>query len=420
MLNWEQTPSIAAMRCERAWVEIDVAALAHNVRQIKQLLLPHTDLMAVVKADAYGHGAVTVAKTVLQYGATWLGVATIPEGIELREAGIEAPILILGATQTKEQVRAIVQWHLQPTICTIPQVTMLTDALASLPSLRSPLPVHLKLDTGMSRLGTAWQQAVPFVRAAYACPALHIASIYSHLATADDPDQTIMRQQQQYFHTALHQIQSAGIPLPRLHLANSAATLSDRALHYDLVRVGLAIYGLYPAPHLSLCSTSHGLPAEKKPAVTNLWQETMLFPVMQVKARVTQVKTIAPGTGVSYGHRFVADRPTRLAVIGIGYADGVPRNLSGHMQVLVRGQRVPQVGSITMDQLMLDVTAIPELQEGDVVTLLGNQGDDRISADDWAALLGTISWEILCGFKHRLPRITVHSHTVNNRAHLLS
>lgn len=412
MLSWEHSPSIAAMQCERAWIEIDVAALAQNVQQIRQVLSPHTGLMAVVKADAYGHGAVMVAKTVLQHGATWLGVATIPEGIELREAGIEAPILILGATQTAEQVRAIVRWQLQPTLCTLAQAAMMSEAIAHIPSGRSPLAVHLKLDTGMSRLGTPWQQAVEFVQYVHRDPNLHIASLYSHLATADDPDQTIVHQQQQRFETALQQIQAAGIPLPWLHLANSAATLTNPNLHYDLVRVGLAIYGLYPAPHLAPNSPSHatliGLP------------RITLRPVMQVKARITQVKTIAAGTGVSYGHRFIASRPTRIAVVGIGYADGVPRNLSGRMTVLVRGQHVPQIGAVTMDQLMLDVTSVPNVQEGDVVTLLGQVGSQQISADDWAATLGTISWEILCGFKHRLPRVAVNCYATKSAAHLMS
>ncbi|MEL6763207.1 MAG: alanine racemase, partial [Cyanobacteria bacterium J06607_6] len=173
---------------------------------------------------------------------------------------------------------------------------------------------------------------------------------------------------------------------PQHHLANSAATLGYPDLHYDLVRVGLALYGLYPAPHL---------------------QSTLsLKPVMQVKARITHIKTIQPGTGVSYGHSFVATQPMQIAVVGIGYADGVPRALSNQMSVLIQGQRVAQIGAITMDQMMIDVTQVPNLQEGSVVTLLGREGSETLTADQWATLTGTISWEILCSFKHRLPRIT--------------
>jgi alanine racemase len=369
---------------ERAWVEIDLAALAHNVRQLRRFLSPKTALMAVVKADAYGHGAITVAEIACQAGASWLGVATIPEGIQLREAGIQAPILILGASNTSEQVQAIAHWDLQPTLCTPQQALVFSETLGT---LNRSLAVHVKLDTGMSRLGTPWQQAAEFVSLVQRLPRLKIASIYSHLATADSPDPTVMRQQRDRFEEAIALIKTTGMTPPRLHLANSAAALSDPTLHYDMVRVGLATYGLYPAPHL-------------KPVID-------LKPVMKVKARVTQVKNISAGTGVSYGHQFVASRDMRLAAIAIGYADGVPRNLSNKMQVLLRGQPVPQIGAITMDQLMLDVSAIPDLQTGEVVTLLGQEGNAEISADDWAATLGTISWEILCGFKHRLPRVAV-------------
>lgn len=386
MLSWDQSPSLALMQRERAWVEVNLAAIAHNVRQIRSLLAARTALMAVIKADAYGHGATTIAQTVLQAGATWLGVATIPEGIELREAGIDAPILVLGANHTPEQIRAIAHWQLQPTLCTPRQALNFSETMAELGDY-SPLPVHLKLDTGMSRLGTSWEQAAEFVHLVHRLPNLSIASVYSHLATADDPNPAVMNLQQQRFEAAIAQIRATGVTPPRLHLANSAATLADPALHYDLVRVGLAIYGLYPAAH--------------QQGVVDL------RPALQVKARVTQVKTISPGTGVSYGHQFVAERELRMAVVGIGYADGVPRNLSNRIHVLVRGQRVPQIGAVTMDQMMIDVSQVPDLQEGDVVTLLGRDGHQWLSADDWAQVLGTISWEILCGFKHRLPRIAV-------------
>lgn len=398
MLSWEQTPVVkqkygyprlASMRCDRAWVEINLSALAHNIRQIKRVLSPQTQLMAVVKADAYGHGAVMVAETALKAGANWLGVATIPEGIELRVAGMEAPILILGAVQTAEQIEAIAHWQLQPTLCTPKQALVFSETMQK---LGQTLPVHLKLDTGMSRLGTAWQQGAEFAELVTRLPNLEIASIYSHFATADDPDPRIMQQQHRQFEAAIRQIQAQGIQPPKLHIANSAATLTDTRLHYDLVRVGLATYGLYPAAHL-------------KSGID-------LQPVMQVKARVTQVKTIAAGTGVSYGYKYIAPKDMAIAVVGIGYADGIPRNLSNQMQVLIRGQFVPQIGAITMDQLMIDVSPIPDLQVGEVVTVMGQDGDLKISADDWANQLGTISWEILCSFKHRLPRISIPQDSV--------
>jgi alanine racemase len=394
MLSRKQIPVFAgnqerdtyAWFSQRAWIEIDLVALSNNVKQLVKILSPSTQLMAVVKADAYGHGAVTVARTALEAGASWLGVATVPEGIQLRENGITAPILILGANNTPEQTQAIAHWQLQPTLCSPKQALEFSNTLETI-NYNSSLPIHIKLDTGMSRLGTNWQQAAEFVQLVQGLPHLEIASIYSHLATADSPDPTIMAQQHRRFEEAIAHIQAKGIKIPRLHLANSAATLADSTLQYDMVRVGLAIYGLYPAPHLQ--------------------NQIRLKPVLQLKARVTQVKTIAPGTGVSYGHHFISSEEMRLAVLGIGYADGVPRHLSNQLQVLIRGQRVPQVGAITMDQMMLDVSSIPDLQEGEIVTLLGEQGKQQISADDWAKQLNTISWEILCGFKHRLPRIAV-------------
>jgi alanine racemase len=366
---------------QRAWVEIDQAKLAHNVQQLRSLLAPETALMAVVKADAYGHGSIEVAKIVLAAGANWLAVATVPEGIELRSAGIQAPILLLGAANSFEQVQLIEQWGLQPSIVSIDQAQIFQE------HLQQPIPVHIKIDTGMSRLGIPWSKAAGYCQAIRQFSKLQIASIYSHLATADEPDPTVLELQQQRFTTVIAELKSLFGQLPMLHLANSAGLLVGQRLHYGLVRPGLALYGLCPAPHLA--------------------HKIDLRPVMSVKARITQIKTITPGTGVSYSHRFIAQRHTTIAVVGIGYADGVPRRLSGKLEVLLHGQRAPQIGNITMDQIILDVTDLPAVRVNDVVTLLGSDGTQNITADDWAALLDTISWEVLCGFKHRLPRLLI-------------
>jgi alanine racemase len=371
--------------CQRAWVEVNHLALAANVRQLQQHLAPKTQLMAVVKADAYGHGAVQTAQTVLENGASWLAVATVDEGIRLREGKISAPILVLGAVHSAEEISAIAHYDLQPTLVNLHQARLFSQVLQA---SQQTLSVHLIIDTGMSRLGTLWSEVVPFLEGVCALPGLKIKSLYSHLATADEKDLTMMWQQQQRFQSAIAQLQQHHLTLPMLHLANSAATLVDSSLHYDLVRTGLTLYGLYPAPHL---------------------QATIpLQPVLEVKARITQVKTVPAGEGVSYGHRFVTTQPTTIAVVGIGYADGVPRRLSNQLKVLINGQYVPQIGAITMDQLMLDVTDLPNVQVGEVVTLIGQDGEQRITADDWAQTLGTISWEILCGFKHRLPRLYLY------------
>jgi len=371
---------------DRAWVEIDPLALAANTRAICEYLGPQTQLLAVIKADAYGHGAVAVAGVVLAHGATWLGVATLAEAMQLRRAGIEAPILLLGGIHTIQQVQALLYWRVEPTLATWEQLRLLAQVAQQEGRV---LPVHVDVDTGMSRLGVPWQEAVSLVAAVHRTPSLRLASIYSHLATADDPDSRFVWVQQQRLNAVLQGVQRLGIPCPQVHLANSAGMLLDKQLHYDMVRVGLALYGYAPAPHLEGI-----LP---------------LQPVLQVRARIVQVKEIGPGTGVSYGHRFVATQRMRLATVGIGYADGVPRGLSNRMTALVAGQRVRQVGMITMDQLMLDVTPVPEVQVGQVVTLIGREGAHQITAQDWAKELNTITWEILCGFKHRLPRVLSES-----------
>jgi len=376
LIDWEQ---------QRAWVEVDLSALAHNVRQIRGLLAPSTKIMAVVKADAYGHGAIDVARTLTDLGVEWLAVATVTEGIELRQAGIFAPILLLGAVNSDIQVHAIAKWDLQPTICSIAQATIISKAIATIqPSV--VLNVHLNLDTGMSRLGADWQQAAAFYHEVEDLPYLQITSLYSHLATADELDPTVMEMQIDRFDRSIAAIGAAGHLLPMLHLANSAGILIGDRLNYQLVRPGLILYGLCPAPHLQSAID--------------------LQPVLSVRARITQVKSITAGTGVSYGYRFIAERDMQIAVVEIGYADGIPRRLSDRMQAIVRGRLVPQIGSITMDRMMIDVSQIPDLQVGEIATILGTDGSVRITADDWANQLGTISWEILCGFKHRLPRMS--------------
>jgi alanine racemase len=372
-------PDLNALAAERAWIEIDKSAIAHNIRALQSLLGPDTNLLAVVKANAYGHGAVTVATLAEQLGVRHFGVATVPEGIELRQAGIRSSILVMGAVHARNQIEAIAQWNLEPTLCNPAQANIFAQVLTN------SLAVHLKLDTGMSRLGYSWEQGLEFIEQVRALPHLHIASIYSHLATADDPDPSFMKEQQARFDAAIGQLRLAGIPIPALHLANSAGTLFSPALHYDRVRVGLALYGLYPGPQFESAID--------------------LKPVMQVRARIAQIKDLAAGVGISYGHRYVTSKPCRVAIVSIGYADGVPRSLFNQMQVLVQGQAVPQLGAITMDQIAIDVTSVTDAAVGDIVTLLGQDGDRRILAEDWAEPLGTISYEIVCGFQQRLPRI---------------
>jgi alanine racemase len=370
---------------QRAWVEVSEAAIRANAAALCRHLAPGSALMAVVKADGYGHGAVPVARAAAAGGASCFGVATLQEGVELRQAGIQHPVLVLGNLTQPEELRTCLHWRLMPTLSGMREA-LLCQNLAS--GSGRQLAVHLKLDTGMARLGAPWQEGQRLVEAIRGLEAVQLAGLYSHLADADAPgsgEDALTRQQRQRFEQVLSALAAAGLDPGCRHLANSAGTLRSAALHYDLVRVGLALYGHRPAAHLG-----GGL---------------NLRPAMQVRARVSLIREVPAGVGVSYGHRFITQRPSRLAVVSIGYADGVPRLLSNRLEVLHAGRRLPQVGAITMDQLVLDATEAPDLEAGAVVTLLGEDAGQRIDPQHWSETCGTIPWEILCGFKHRLPRL---------------
>ncbi len=371
---------------QRAWVEVDTAAVTANTRRIGSRIGSLTRLMAVVKADGYGHGSVTVARAALAGGAHSFGVATLAEGIELRQAGIDAPVLVLGSLSQVEELRACLRWQLMPTVSGMREA-LLCQNLAS--ATGRPMPLQLKLDTGMARLGAPWQDGPRLVAAIQSLESVKLVGVYSHLASADLPsgtDEGLTAEQQHRFEQVLTSLQQQGLTAGCRHLANSAGTLRSSSLHYDMVRVGLSLYGHRPAAHLGA-----GMALE---------------PAMRLYARVSLVREVAAGVGVSYGHRFRTTRPSRLAVVGIGYADGVPRQLSNQLEVLFEGQRLPQVGAITMDQLVLDATDCPALDVGAVVTLLGRDGEEEITPADWSDRCSTIPWEILCGFKHRLPRLS--------------
>jgi alanine racemase len=370
---------------QRAWVEIDRGAIVTNTHRVRASLAKGTALMAVVKADGYGHGAVTVAEAARDGGATSFGVATLAEAIELRQVGLREPVLILGNLTQPAELRSCLHWGLMPTLSSLSQALVASNV--GIAGGRD-LDVHLKLDTGMTRLGAAWEDGPALLETLAGLEGVRLRGVYSHLADADSPADAITPLQLQRFTSVLTRMAELELRPGLRHLANSAATLGgDRTLQFDMVRVGLALYGHAPAPHLR-----HRIP---------------LRPAMSVRARVTLVRNVTAGVGVSYGHSFVTRRPSRLAVVGIGYADGVIRSLSNRLQVLAHGRRLPQVGKITMDQLVIDATDCPELNPGDVVTLLGEAQGNLIEASEWAALADTIPWEILCGFRQRLPRLPV-------------
>lgn len=369
---------------QRAWVEVSPKAIEANCRLLRHQLAPGCQFMAVVKADGYGHGAVTVARAALRGGASSLGVATLQEGLELRTAGIEAPVLILSALRSPEDLSRCLDGRLMPTLSGLDEAK--TAAAIAAERGTDRFPVQLKLDTGMARLGGEWQEGAGLVQSIRALPQLELVGLYSHLACADEPDDQLTQVQLQRFRSVMEALPDGGRGLC-CHLANSAGTLQSPLLHLDMVRVGLALYGQAPASHLG--------------------RDLPLQPAFAVKARVSLIREVPSGSGVSYGHRFVTSRPSRLAVIGIGYADGVVRALSGRIEVLHGGRRLPQVGNITMDQIILDATDVDDLSVGDIVTLLGQDGSERISPEEWSTRCNTIPWEILCGFKHRLPRVEI-------------
>jgi alanine racemase len=363
------------------WAEIDLDAVRANVRTLAAVASPAA-LMAVVKADGYGHGAVPVARAALDAGAQWLGVALVEEGAELRAAGIDAPVLVL-SEPPPPAAPAVVALGLTPVAYTAPGIDALAKAVADLGS--EPLPVHLKVDTGMHRVGCDVADAGRLAESITTRDELRLEGVLTHFAAADEPDDPYTSEQLDRFDAVLDDLRRAGVAFDLAHAANSAALLAspDRA-RFDLVRCGIAVYGVPPAPGL----------AGRVP----------LRPAMAVKARVSHVKTLRSGDRVSYGLRYAMPAGGTVATVPIGYADGVPRALSATGgEVLIRGRRNPIAGTVTMDQLMVDV-GDARVEVGDEVVLLGRDGDAEITADEWAERLGTIAYEVVCGIGPRVPR----------------
>ncbi len=368
---------------QRAWIEVQSSAIESNTRILRGFVAENCLLMAVVKADGYGHGAVTVAQAALKGGAEFLGVATLQEGLDLRQSGITCPILLLGNLTQNGDIEASLHWDLIPTISSLREA-LLCQQIAE--DLGVNFIVHLKVDTGMSRLGCEFNEAFELIKKIDELKNVVLAGIYSHLALADDLVSEVTNQQQEKFEKLLRMLGPRENALC-CHLANSAGTLRTRRLHYNMVRVGLALYGYSP--------------------ISKFHKNLGLKPALSVKARVTLVRQVPKGIGVSYGHKFITKRPTRLAVVGIGYADGVSRTLSGKLCALNKGRFIKQIGAITMDQLVLDVTDFLDVEVGSVVTLLGPDQENCITPQQWSNWSGSIPWEVLCGFKHRLPRIVI-------------
>ncbi len=364
------------------WAEIDLGAVRANVHALREHCAP-AQLLAVVKADGYGHGAVPVARAALEAGAAALGVALVEEGIELREAGIDAPILVL-SEPVAEAAASVVGYGLTPVVYTLAGIDALAKAVADRGS-HDRLRVHLKVDTGMHRVGCRVDEAVDLAAEVVDRHELELAGVCTHLAAADEPGNQFTAEQLARFHDVLATLRAHGLPTGIVHACNTAGALDWPAARFDLVRVGIGIYGLAPADELE--------------------GRVELVPAMSVKARVSHVKSVPAGARVSYGLRYETSRPSRIATVPIGYADGVPRELPHHGGVaLVRGRRCPMAGTVTMDQLMLDVGDLP-VEVGDEVVLIGRQGDEEVTAASWARAMGTIAYTIVCGIGPRVPRV---------------
>ncbi len=374
---------------QRAWIEVKGKALETNVRYLRSQLKKSCQFMAVVKADGYGHDAKVVSEYAIKGGASQLGVATLQEGIYLRSSGVKKPILILGNLYTKKDLIISFKNDLMPTISSIREC-LICNNIGKQFGLKFSL--HLKVDTGMSRLGFECNKFVQQFEKIKSYEHISIKGIYSHLSSADEHNslesQSTTQLQRQKFKELLSQIKIDSNHDITIHLANSAGMLLSHDFHFHMVRVGLSMYGYSPIQKIG-----NNLP---------------LKPALFLKVKVAFIRIVDEGVGVSYGGNFVCGRKTKLAVLSIGYADGVPRNLSGKIKVLHNNTFYPQVGSITMDQMMVDITGSNEIKIGSTMTLLGSDGEKTISPIDWARESNTIPWEILCSFKNRLPRVQVN------------
>jgi len=363
------------------WAEIDLDAFAFNVKAIKRYVGKSVEVIAVVKANAYGHGAVPVARIALEAGASRLAVHRAIEGVELRQAGIDAPILIMGYTPPSGG-EMIVKWRLTPSLISMD----FAQALSAQASVTGcVVPVHIKVDTGMSRYGLMPEEVVEFLRFLRHLPGISVEGLFTHFATADWVDQTHTRQQLGLFSQVIMATREAGIAVPLIHAANSAATMMLREAHFNAVRPGIALYGMDPS-------------SEWPPVFE-------IRPALALKSLVSRVRQLPAGVGVSYGRTYVTQKPTRLALVPVGYGDGYHRILSNKGSVLIRGRRAPVTGRVCMDQFVVDVSHIPGVKQDDEVVLIGKQGEECIRAEEVAALEGTINYEVTTSLLPRVRRV---------------
>ncbi|MGM0501464.1 MAG: alanine racemase [Bacillota bacterium] len=362
------------------WAKIELDAVEHNLQQVKNKLEANSDIIAVVKANAYGHGAVKIAQKVIEVGVDMLAVATVEEGIELRQEGINESILVLG-TLLEEQIQEVIKYNLTPVMYTL---NFAKKAAKITQQLGQKITVHVAVDTGMGRIGIlAANRPAAKIKAIASLRSLNVEGVFTHFAVADE-DRAYTKEQLKIFNGILDNLKAEGIEIPMIHAANSAAVINFPEAHYNRVRLGIALYGLPPAPDLA--------------------QELDLKPVLSWKAHVVHVKTVTANTNISYGCTYITDTETKVATLAVGYYDGYDRRLSNQAEVLINGQRAPVIGRVCMDQIMVDVSNM-EVKKGDVATLIGQDGEEKITAQELADQIGTINYEVVSRIGPRVKRI---------------
>lgn len=365
---------------ESVWAEINLAAIKHNIREVRKMIGSDKEIMAVVKANGYGHGAVPVAKAALAAGATRLAVARLAEGQELRRAGLKVPILLLGYI-SPEQISQALEYNLSLTVYRLDLAQKISE-IAQNKGVKAT--VHIKVDTGMGRIGFATDKTgLAEIASVSNLAGLYVEGIYTHFAVADAPGQGYTREQFKIFMSTLDYLAAKNITFALRHCANSAAIMEFPETHLDLVRPGIMMYGLYPSPEVSI-------------------NKLALQPAMTLKTRIAHIKKAGPGTKISYGCTYTVPRETVIASLPIGYADGYPRLLSSKGEVLVQGKRAPVVGRVCMDQCMIDVGRITGVQIHDEVIIFGATA---LPVEEMAAWLGTINYEVICWVGSRVPRV---------------
>lgn len=379
------------------WVEISLDALQHNLRAFRRLIPANIEIMAVVKADAYGHGAIEVAKEVMENGATYLAVAFLDEALELRRAGILAPILVLGYT-SEQGLPLAIEYNITLNVYQL----HILHALAALSSEERPVKIHIKLDSGMGRLGLPNElEAISFIEEALATPHIQVEGLFTHYASADETDKTYTMEQYERFDRVVQYFARKKLDFRYIHAGNSATAIDSPKLTYNMVRLGISMFGLYPSGEVQQ-------------------QRIVLEPVMSLKTGIVMLKELPQGSGISYGSIYhTKEESERIATLPVGYADGFSRMLTGKAQALIHGQKVAVVGAICMDQCMINVTDVKQVQLEDEVVLFGKQGEAVITVEELAAQLGTINYEVTCMISHRVPRVYLREGKLFNVVNLL-